>query len=285
MRGYAPAVSDLREILHDPDIHALRLSRDVLITQRCVSFLLASSKRPIVLGLNGPQGSGKSTLAARIVYAMNALGHRAITCSIDDFYVTRAEQQRIADANAGDRTMEHRGYPGTHDVALGCKTLDDLIAGVETRLPQYDKSAHQGRGERAPLSVWPAVTEPLDLVIFEGWMLGFAPVATPPPELRHANEALARYQAWNDRLDAMILQRASTLEDIVHWRVDAERARRERGDPALSEQDARDYIERFLPAYATWTPPLWSDGVRSKGNVIPVCVAQTLGRDRLPIIP
>jgi hypothetical protein len=35
-----------------------------------------------------------------------------------------------------------------------------------------------------------------------------------------------------------------------------ERARRAAGLPALSDEDARDYIERFLPAYDAYVPPL-----------------------------
>jgi pantothenate kinase-related protein Tda10 len=45
-----------------------------------------------------------------------------------------------------------------------------------------------------------------------------------------------------------------SLATVVHWRMDSERARRERGEPALSDEDARDYIERFLPAYRFWVP-------------------------------
>ncbi|HLK36019.1 MAG TPA: hypothetical protein VKU41_04650, partial [Polyangiaceae bacterium] len=46
------------------------------------------------------------------------------------------------------------------------------------------------------------------------------------------------------------------LDTVVEWRVDAERARRARGEPALSDEDARDYIERFVPAYRVYVPAL-----------------------------
>jgi hypothetical protein len=38
--------------------------------------------------------------------------------------------------------------------------------------------------------------------------------------------------------------------------VDAERARRERGEGALSDAEATDYILRFLPAYEVYVPAL-----------------------------
>jgi D-glycerate 3-kinase len=42
---------------------------------------------------------------------------------------------------------------------------------------RYDKSAYSGQGDRADPSTWPAAAAPVDVVLFEGWMLGFAPVA------------------------------------------------------------------------------------------------------------
>jgi D-glycerate 3-kinase len=44
-------------------------------------------------------------------------------------------------------------------------------------LCRYDKSAYSGRGDRAPPSAWPSVKGPVEVVLFEGWMSGFAPLA------------------------------------------------------------------------------------------------------------
>lgn len=43
----------------------------------------------------------------------------------------------------------------------------------EILIPRYDKSAYGGKGDRAPKDQWQKVQGPLDLVIVEGWMLGF----------------------------------------------------------------------------------------------------------------
>lgn len=219
----------------------------------------ADRPRPLVLGLNGPQGAGKSTLAAALVQALAARGRVAVALSIDDLYWPRAQQVALAAAHPGDRCLEHRGYPGTHDVALGISILNDLISNYSVHLPVYDKSAAGGRGDRAPASAWPLAEGPRDLVLLEGWMLGFRPVADPPPALRTVNGLLGAYAAWNARLDAMIGLSAPDLPTIVAWRIDAERARRARGAPGLSDEEARDYIERFLPAYETWGPGLLAD--------------------------
>jgi D-glycerate 3-kinase len=250
----------------------------------CASRLGARGHSPWVLGVQGPQGCGKSTLAAALVARLGALGHRGVAVSIDDFYLTRDEQQALAARHPGHPYLLHRGYPGTHDVALGSRVLaalEALGAGEESLVPVYDKAAHGGRGDRAPASAWRRVVGPLDFVILEGWMLGFTPV--PPdslePDLRAPNALLADYAAWNDALEAFVRLDVASLETVVDWRVDAERARRDRGEVALGDDDARDYIARCLPAYRTYLP-----GLRSR----PPCrdvKAIALGPDRLPVRP
>jgi D-glycerate 3-kinase len=218
-----------------------------------------------ILGIQGPQGCGKSTLASALVEEWGRSGVRAIAVSIDDFYLTHAEQQALASRHAGNPYLLYRGYPGTHDVALGQRTIGALASlGVaqSTDVPVYDKSAHLGRGDRAPASAWRRVAGPVDVLVVEGWMLGFTPVdakaeaLTVDPALRAPNEYLEAYRAWHDRLDAFVHMHVDSLDTVVRWRVDSERARRERGEPSLSDGDARDYIERFMPAYRLWISQL-----------------------------
>jgi len=221
----------------------------------------AASHRAWVLGLNGPQGCGKSTTAAALVVAAQAEGWRAVCVSIDDFYLTHDEQQAVANAHPANPYLQYRGYPGTHDVDLGARVIDALASCVEgsvVLLPVYDKSAHQARGDRAPASRWRRATGPFDMVIVEGWMLGFVPVdeASLEPDLRAPNRYLARYGAWHERLDALVHLSVDSLATIVEWRVESERARRLRGETALSDEDAADYIHRFLPAYRIFVPAL-----------------------------
>jgi D-glycerate 3-kinase len=235
-----------------------------------------------VLGIQGPQGCGKSTLAAGLVEALGRMGLRAATVSIDDFYLTHREQQALAARHPGNPYLLYRGYPGTHDVDLGARVIESVIAlgpGDEAVLPAYDKSAQAGRGDRAPEAGWRRVVGPLDALIVEGWMLGFTPVDPEAlaPSLRPPNALLADYAAWTRALDAFVRLDVASLETIVTWRVDAERARRARGAVALDEKDARDYAERFLPAYRVYLP-----GLRTR----PPCVDVreiALGEDRMPL--
>jgi D-glycerate 3-kinase len=216
-----------------------------------------------VLGLQGPQGCGKSTAAAAIVEAMRDEGRRAVSVSIDDFYLTHAQQEALAQSHAGNPYLRYRGYPGTHDVALGARVIEALAGcgeGSEVLVPVYDKSAHAGRGDRAPESRWRRVAGPFDLILVEGWMLGFTPVdeATLEPDLVAPNRYLSAYRDWNAHLDALVhlAVESRRYETIVAWRVESERIRRERGEAALSDEDASDYIHRFLPAYRVYEPAL-----------------------------
>ena len=156
-----------------------------------------------------------------------------------------------------------------------------LGPGDEALVPLYDKSAHRGRGDRAPRDRWRRVAGPLDLILVDGWMLGFspAPQESVGDDLRAPNGYLGAYADWPAKLDMLVRLDVCSLETIVRWRVDAERARRARGEAGLSDDDARDYIERFLPAYEVYVPQL---------RTRPPCrdvVEVVLGDDRMPLEP
>ena len=229
----------------------------------CVEQIGRAARRPLVVGLQAPQGAGKTTIATRLLAALPELGLRGASVSVDDFYLTRAEQLALAAAHPGNPYLEHRGYPGTHDIDLGERTLAALRGlgtGPSTRVPVYDKSLHGGRGDRAPEAEWREVTGPVDLVILEGWMLGFEPIAEsqlPDPRLSFPNRALAGYDRWHRHLDAFIVLRPLDWNYAVKWRVEAEENMKAQGKPGLSREAIEDYVRRFLPAYAVWAgrPP------------------------------
>ncbi len=227
----------------------------------CFGQIAAARERPLVIGLQAPQGAGKTTLVTHFLEALPAMGLQGAGVSVDDFYLTREEQLRVAAAHPGNPYLEHRGYPGTHDVELGERTLRDLRSlksGKSTRVPVYDKSAHGGRGDRAPEESWREVTGPLDVIILEGWMLGFAPVeeaTLPDARLAPSNRALAEYERWTEQVDVWVVLRAQDPEYVLAWRVEAEEAMKAAGKPGLSREAIADYISRFLPAYRTYATP------------------------------
>jgi D-glycerate 3-kinase len=236
----------------------VRLSALPPVLEFCLERLRVAAHRPLLVGLQAPQGAGKTTLASHLLSALADRHLRGASVSIDDFYLTREEQLALAASHPGNPYLEHRGYPGTHDVELGAGTLGALSAlggHGSARVPVYDKSQHGGRGDRAPQAEWRDVTGPLDLVVVEGWMLGFEPV--PEAEIRDPllmapNRALAAYDRWHQRLGAFVVLRASDPTHVLSWRVEAEENAKAAGRPGLTREQIEDYVRRFLPAYALW---------------------------------
>ncbi|MDP3236232.1 MAG: hypothetical protein Q8N26_25810 [Myxococcales bacterium] len=217
--------------------------------------LRAARRRPLMVGLNAPQGAGKTTLTKSLVGLFAELGVRAVSVSIDDFYLRRSEQLALASRHPGNPFLEHRGYPGTHDVELGARVLQALRDGHDVDVPRYDKSAHGGRGDRSD-EVTP-IRGQVDVVLLEGWMLGFQPVEHVVDEpLRVPNDALRAYAAWTERLDVLISLRMKSASQVVQWRIEAEQAMRASGKPGLTDAEVEDYVRRFLPAYETWSGTL-----------------------------
>lgn len=224
----------------------------------CLAERRTLGRRPLMVGLQAPQGGGKTTLVTHLIGCLADLNLSATAVSIDDFYLTREEQIRLAARHPGNPYLEHRGYPGTHDVALGEATLialQHIRPGPAVPIPVYDKSKYLGRGDRLPVSDWRQVTGPLDVVFVEGWMLGFSPVlesTLEDPWLVEPNRALAAYERWHGHLDCFVTLRALDPTFVLRWRVEAEEAMRIGGKPSLSRAEVEDYIRRFLPAYRTY---------------------------------
>jgi D-glycerate 3-kinase len=251
-----------------------------MLARRVATWVMDRSGEPgrtCVLGISGPQGCGKSTLAATTCTELRDRGWRAASVSIDDFYLTHAEQQTLAADHTGNPYLAVRGYPGTHDIALGEHVIDALrSADGPVRHPTYDKGAHDGQGDRA--AEWIEVQAPLDVLIVEGWMLGFVPVdpeTLEDADLRSPNALLEGYAGWTQRLDALVHLDATDPGFVLDWRMDAERARRECFGRGLTDAQALAYVRRFLPAYATWNP-----GLRERWPITGPCWRIPIGHDR-----
>ncbi|CAM9840144.1 unnamed protein product, partial [Phaeothamnion confervicola] len=152
------------------------------------------SSGPMIVGISAPQGCGKSTLAAILERLFAHAGKTCAVLSLDDFYLRGCDQDALARANMDNPLLQVRGNAGTHDLSLGLDTLRRLrrlAAGETAPLPRYDKAARGGRGDRLPEAAWPAVAAPPAVVLLEGWMLGFRPLATGDPALTEQEEASA----------------------------------------------------------------------------------------------
>lgn len=186
----------------------------------------AAHGRPMLVGINGAQGSGKSTLARFLELLLAEQGLRAATIALDDLYLPRADRKALA--RTVHPLLRTRGVPGTHDVALGQRLLDQMLAGRPgtAALPRFDKSSD----DRAPDSR--DVPLPLDLVLFEGWCVGCPPqddaaLAAPINALeaeedadgrwrRYVNARLAQdYAALFARIDLLVMLRPPGFEQVL----------------------------------------------------------------------
>ena len=256
-------------------------------------------RRCQVIGINAPQGAGKTTLVNSFRDLFKRDGLSSVVLSIDDFYFTRGEQQALAERHPGNRLVELRGNAGTHDVELGrwvrCFFVGVVCAfcipfpncghtisftssthretllrclqareGDTVRVPAYDKSLHAGRGDRLPPEQWPSVPGPIDVVLLEGWMLGFRPLPADSPalegeggQLRAVNAYLGEYARWHELMDAWVVVQVEDVEQVYAWRLEAERRMRAaRGEGgSMSDDEVRDFVSRFLPAYRAFLAP------------------------------
>jgi D-glycerate 3-kinase len=101
-----------------------------------------------------------------------------LTLSIDDLYLPRSAQVELAASHPHNPLIQHRGEPSTHDMTLGLELFRALKSKANNiRIPSYDKSLHDGKGDRLPETAWRVINssgeEPVEVVIFEGWCVGF----------------------------------------------------------------------------------------------------------------
>ncbi len=239
------------------------IARDIYLP--LIDWLDKQAGNPLLLGINGCQGSGKSTLADFIEAVQAMRGRRVAVLSIDDFYLTRRERAQLAQSI--HPLLQTRGVPGTHDLALALQTVDSLLSlspGDTTQLPRFDKSCD----DRAPLSQWPTIEGPIDMVILEGWCIGSRPqsaneLAQPINALeknedadgrwrQFVNDSLKNYQQLFDRLHTMVMLKAPDFSCVYRWRLEQEQklaALRPDGSGVMSA----DEIARFIQHYQRLT--------------------------------
>jgi D-glycerate 3-kinase len=232
---------------------------------------------PLIVGVQGPQGSGKSFLSGllRDHLSTSSQSLRAVVLSVDDLYLPHAGLREVAQASPSNPLLQGRGQPGTHDVLLGTKLLHE-IRSVNTHesargsdlvmIPSFDKSMHGGEGDRVPEQDWTAVQAPLDVLIFEGWFVGFDACSSEELErhyaasvhglegifdlqafckatdVREISERLAGYQAWWNMLDVLVQlsPQGGELANVYKWRLQQEHAMKAKnGGKGMSDEQVK----------------------------------------------
>lgn len=138
-----------------------------------------------------------------------------VVFSLDDLYLTHAEQVNLATQNANNPLLQHRGQPSTHDIRLAKTVFSSLSRNAPTAIPQYNKAALNGQGDRTTRDHWQTVNvegqNTIRVVIFEGWAVGFRPLSDVDLKQRF-NYAVSARQAG----DYVGRLGHSTLDSVAH---------------------------------------------------------------------
>lgn len=85
-----------------------------------------------IVMLAGPSSAGKTTTAKKLKAAINALGLKSYTVSLDDFYKNRLDTPELPDGSHDFESVN------ALDVELINKTLSDLVTKDEAMIPVFD---------------------------------------------------------------------------------------------------------------------------------------------------
>ena len=221
-------------------------------------------EHPLIQGILGGQGTGKTTLSKLLRFVLAELGHETVALSLDDLYLTYAARQELRQQDA---RLIWRGPPGTHDIDLGLETLRALRSagrGEQVSIPQFDKSLHDGQGDRVASIICDAPT----IVLFEGWCVGAQPLASsvfdcdvvcndlPDPIVTAAdrqfakdcNQRLKQYVPLWDFLDALVVLSPRDYRLSMQWRQAAEREIRATGKGGMSDGAIAEFVTYFWKA-------------------------------------
>jgi D-glycerate 3-kinase len=236
-------------------------------------------KRTPIQGILGGQGTGKSTLTQALSLLLKQLGYTTAVISLDDLYKTYAERQKLQEV---DPRLIWRGPPGTHDVDLGLKVLEQCLAEDSTntiKLPRFDKSAHKGAGNRIESEVITSA----DIVLFEGWFVGVRPLEKEVFKPNHypiltdedvrfaqdCNERLKAYVPLWDKLDSLLVFYPQDYQWSKQWRKEAEQKMIDRGFPGMTPLEIEEFVTYF---WRSLHPDLYIKPLISNPNLVDMVV-------------
>ncbi|KAG5652851.1 hypothetical protein H0H81_003414 [Sphagnurus paluster] len=148
------------------------------VIDHIVGRLDPNPSAPLFVAIQGPQGSGKSYLSGQLKQRLSEPPYslNVALLSIDDLYLPHDALLALASQEPCNALWAGRGQPGTHDVKFGVEILHALKSQSEAvELPCFDKSLFHGEGDRLPSGV--TIHPRVDIVILEGWCVGFFPIS------------------------------------------------------------------------------------------------------------
>ena len=212
------------------------------------------SGKPFIQGILGAQGTGKTTMSHILGLILQHLGYRTLSFSLDDLYKTYSDRLALMQQ---DSRLVWRGPPGTHDIHLGLSLLDQIHQSKSPVIvPRFDKSAHGGAGDRTTSEI---ITNPIDIVLFEGWFVGVKPIPpkvllTPPPPIltdvdkqfaSDMNNQLKSYLPLWEKLDSLIVLYPTDYRYSLAWRKQAERQMIAAGKSGMTDAEIEEFVNYF----------------------------------------
>ncbi|KAM0718660.1 hypothetical protein Q7P37_005731 [Cladosporium fusiforme] len=295
------------EIIDDKSEHCVPFILDRIAKHREQYISKGETPTPFFVGLNGVQGAGKTTLVETLSNTLSTAPHSLPTLvfSIDDLYLPHDQQEALAKSQPSNPLVQHRGQPSTHDVTLGKETFAAIANRKSNiKVPSYDKSAFTGAGDRRPESEWAICNRegapPVEVVIFEGWCVGFRALSDEDVERKWkaaVDEFKAKGNAYNGRLGRLQLdnvlfvnsklreydEMTSQLGAFVHidaadpqyvydWRQQQEAAMRASKGTGMSEDQVNNFVNGYYPAYELYTEVLRDGIYAEKGRQLRLVV-------------
>merc|ERR1712098_197488 len=162
-----------------------------------------------------------------------------------------------------------------------------LKANKPTRIAKYNKALFSGQGDRLPPSEWDEVNNPgeptVDIVLFEGWCVGFQPLTSSELRSKHAavealNNPTSKYCG---RLGYNTLESVLTINDalkqyselwayfhtfvhidaadplfVYRWRLQQEATTRREKGAGMTDEQVENFVNGYYPAYELYTETL-----------------------------
>lgn len=193
------------------------------------------SSAPYFVGINGCQGSGKSTCTAFMAeYLTDQYQLNVLVMSLDDFYLPSQARQDLA--KKVHPLLATRGVPGTHDTKALADVLDKLNnQSYDISIPKFSKATDNP----LPENQWQTVTQPIDIVLIEGWCWGVTaqtslqlqqPINQLERELdadlkwrTYVNEQLkTQLQPLFQKMNFWVALQAPSFDCVYQWRLEQE---------------------------------------------------------------
>ena len=129
----AQSLGDFNEVVEKGGLKELILLSEALHEKKIaeIADAITEGGKRIVL-IAGPSSSGKTTFARRLCVQLRVNGLQPLYMGTDDYFVNRVDSPRDEDGN-----YNYEGLDAL-DIDLFNRNMNDLLAGKEVDLPEYD---------------------------------------------------------------------------------------------------------------------------------------------------